>query len=58
MLLEAGGLLVSQRMTMVSAVGKAKQHCGFDLDYPDSQVGFWLIEIRHMWSWVFAWELV
>lgn len=54
----SGALLISQRMIMMSTIGKVKQHFGFDLECPDSQVGFWPIEIRHMRSWVFAWELM
>lgn len=36
----SGAQLISQRMTMMSTIGKVKQQFGFDLKGPDSQVGF------------------
>ena len=48
---EVRGLPISQRMTVMSTTGKVKQHFDFDLECPVSRVGFWPIEIRHIWSW-------
>lgn len=42
---EVGGLLISQRMPIMFTIGKVKQHFGFDLEYPDWQIGFWPIEM-------------